>query len=129
MRDRALLVERQCVEDGDFCLKMEQAKNAEVMVYDSEGQKKGSFLLKQLPDNARVSVDSHTASPAFQEDAERKAFNLARLGAIDHADLIMLTHPPHEDTLVQRAKQRAVAQAKLVQEHPELLTKGKGGKK
>jgi hypothetical protein len=94
------------------------------MIYDSEGQKKGSFLLKQLPDDARVSVDSHTASPAFQEDAERKAFNLARLGAIDHADLIMLTHPPHEDTLVARARQRAAAQAKFMQEHPELMKPG-----
>jgi hypothetical protein len=129
MRDRALLVERQCVEDGDFCLKMEQSKNAEIMVYDAEGQKKGAFLIKQLPDDARVTVDSHTASPAFQEDAERKAFQLARLGAIDHADLIMLTHPPHEDTLVARAKQRAAAQAQFMQQHPEMMKQGPGRKK
>jgi hypothetical protein len=125
MRDRALRVERQLVEAGDFFLKIYQNKTAQVFELGEGSQ----FMLKQLPDEARITVDSHTSSPAFQEDAERKAFNLAKAGAIDGEDLIMLTHPPHEDTLVMRAKARRQKQEALVAAHPELLTGAKGRKK
>ena len=123
MRDRSLICERQCTELGEFSLKMLQAKDAEVHLAGVKG--KTEFLLSQLPDDAKVVVDSHTSSPVYQEDAERKAFGLHRAGAIDAEDLIMLTHPPHEDKLRARAKARAEAQQKMIQEHPELLTKGK----
>lgn len=127
IRDRALAVERQCVEVGDFTLALLQAKDAVKHPVDTKGRR---FLLDQLPDDARLSVDSHTASPAFSEDNERKAFALAKAGAIDAESLIMLTHPPHEDTLASRAREKAEAQAKMVQQHPELLMGGKrGGKK
>jgi len=126
MRDRSLLVERQCTEFGDFALKMLQAKDAEV--FDTE--QKTKFVLSQLPDDARVTVDSHTSSPVYKEDSERLAFALHKSGAIDAEDLIMLTHPIHQDRLRSRAKARAEAQAKMVAEHPELaFPKGKGSKK
>jgi hypothetical protein len=125
MRDRALLVERQCVDVGELVFKLLQEKDAHV--YNAE--KKQQFYLKNVKDDYRITVDSHTSSPAFSEDNERKAFTLARYGAIDHADLIMLTHPPHEDTLVLRARQRAEQEAKLMQQHPELMLKGKGKSK
>ena len=121
MRDRALLVERQCAEWGEFNFRMLAAKNAEIF----NAAAKNKFLLSQLPEDAKVVVDSHTSSPVYQEDAEKKAFALQKAGAIDAADLIMLTHPPHEDILRARAKAREEAQQKLIQQHPELLTKGK----
>lgn len=125
MRDRALLVERQVVGVGDFCLKLLMDKKATVFSTD----RKTEFLLSQLPDGYRVAVDSHTSSPAFLEDNQKLAFALARAGAIDAAALIMLTHPPGEDTLVLQARQKAEAQAKLVAQHPELaFGKGKGKK-
>jgi hypothetical protein len=122
MRDRALLVERQCAEWGEFIFRLLQAKDAEI---HRAGGGQNTFLLSQLPDEAKVTVDSHTSSPVYQDDALRLAVILQRAGAIDGADLIMLTHPPHEDILVARAKAREAAQAKLLQQHPELLTKGK----
>jgi hypothetical protein len=121
LRDRSLLCERQVANVGDFCLKLCGVKNAELQKTD----KKQVFLLDQLPEGYRVSVDSHTSSPVFQEDAMNKAFALAKAGAIDGEDLIRLTHPPHEDSLILRSRQKAAAQAKMLQEHPELLTKGK----
>ncbi len=120
MRDRALLVERQCSEWGEFIFRMMQAKDADVM---EEG--KTSFMLNQLPDDVKVVVDSHSSSPVYAEDNMKLAFGLAKSGAIDGADLIMLTHPQHEDILIARAKARQAAQSKMLQEHPELLTKGK----
>lgn len=123
MRDRALAIERQCVEWGDFCFRMLQAKDATV---NKAGQ--NEFLLSQLPEEAKLIVDSHSSSPVYSEDHEKLAFALAKLGAIDGADLIMLTQPPHMDILMSHAKQRELAHAQLVQQHPELLTKGKGKK-
>lgn len=120
MRDRALAVERQCVEWGDFCFRMLQAKDATV---NKSG--KNEFLLSQLPEDAKLIVDSHSSSPVYSEDHERLAFALAKLGAIDGADTIMLTHPPHMDILIAHAKQREIAQAQFAKEHPELLMKGK----
>jgi hypothetical protein len=125
MRDRALLVERQCVDVGDWCLRLMQAKKPEIYISD----KREPFLLSQMNEDFMVSVDSHTSSPAFSEDNERKAFLLARAGAIDHADLLWLTHPPHENILIARARERAQQEAQLLKEHPELLTKGKRGGK
>ena len=119
MRDRALLVERQCEEWGAFNFQMMQAHEAEVFA-DEKG---GHSILAQLPDDAKVIVDSHTSSPIYQEDHEKLAFALAKVGAIDAADLIMLTHPPHQDILIARAKAREAAKAKMLQEHPELLEK------
>jgi hypothetical protein len=122
MRDRALLVERQCAEWGEINFRILQMKDA---LLERANGGKNTFLLSQLPDDAKVTVDSHTSSPVYQDDALRLAVILQRAGAIDGADLIMLTHPPHEDILVARAKAREAAQAQLLQQHPELLTKGK----
>jgi hypothetical protein len=125
MRDRALLVERQSVEFGEYSMKLMQAKEAEIMTTEE----KQEFILAQLPTNYRTTIDSHTSSPAFQEDTRNLAIGLRKLGVIDDESTIMMVHPPHEDTLVLKARAKAKAQAQLVAQHPELLTKPGGGKK
>jgi hypothetical protein len=121
MRDRALLVERQGGAHGDFCFKLLQNKEAEVYI----SKLKEHFILKQMPPDYRIAVDSHSGSPVFQDDIERKAAVLSRAGALSPADLIMLTRPPHQDILIEHAEAREKAQAQLMQQHPELLTKGR----
>lgn len=129
MRDRSLIVEAQCATLGQKCLAMSQAKNARVF----KTAKRNAFVLSQLPDSARVVVDSHTSSPAFQGDYLNLAFALHKAGAIDTPTLIALTHPPREDELIEEAKQREAAQQKmmtaLAQSDPEAakkMMKGKG---
>jgi hypothetical protein len=121
MRDRALLVERQGGAHGDFCFKLLQNKDAEVFV----SKLKEQFLLKQLPGDYRIAVDSHSGSPVFQEDIERKAALLSKGGALSPVDLIMLTRPPHQDILMEHAEAREKAQAQFMAQHPEMMTKGK----
>lgn len=126
LRDRAMLVESQCASDGDLTLKMLQAKDATVRKTAS-GQE---FLLHQLPDDATVMVDSHSSSPAFSGDQVNTMFALKRAGAIDNEDLIEgLPGLPRKDELKIKAKRRAQQEAQFIQQHPELLTKGKGGAK
>ena len=121
-----MLVENQCATDGDMTLKMLQAKVAKLFK-TSSGQE---FMLSQLPDDATVMVDSHSSSPAFSGDQTQIAFNLKRFGAIDNEDLLdMVPGLPKAQELKIKAKKRAEQEAKFLEQHPELLTKGKGGGK
>lgn len=121
IRDRALLVERQAGVYGDFSFKLLQNKNVEVFKAKKTGEE---FILSQAGSDYRMSVDSHSGSPIFADDTERKAFQLHRAGAISAAELILLTRPPQMDALIEGAEKRQAAQEQLVKEHPELLTKG-----
>jgi len=128
MRDRALLVERQCTCAGDLAFKYLQAKDAKVYISKGKGSAVGDqFILAQFPEDYRISVDSHSGSPVFHEDNQQLAFALAKSGAIGPKQLIMLTRPPHMDTLMEEAEIKEEQQAKMIAQHPELLTKG--GKK
>lgn len=122
LRNRALLVEKQCAESANFGFKLLQSKVPEAFQTETGEE----FLLSQLPsDEWHAEVDSHSGSPAFTENNKELAFALFKAGAIDGPDLVLLTRPPYHDMLILRAKERDAAKAKMIQEHPELLTKGK----
>jgi len=87
------------------------------------------FYLKDVDEDSRVSVDSHSSSPVFASDARELVFALAKAGAISQERLIELTHPPMEDELVADAERKKMAEAELIKQHPELLQKGAGGGK
>lgn len=124
IRDRALLVERKFEEFAQKCFQLMAAKKSGAV---AEGT--NQFYLSQLPPGFSVRIDSHTSSPAFADDARELAFALHERGAIDNEDLIMLTNPPHVDSLLRKAKARAAQQAQMAQQHPELLQAARGGKK
>jgi len=130
LRDRALIVEDQCADFGGKCFALSQAKDARVFTLPKKGlfNKVTEFMLSQLPENLQVAVDSHTSSPAFSGDNQQLAFALSARGAIDGEDLIRMVHPPYQDELILKYRDREESRAKFMQEHPELLTKGKGRK-
>jgi hypothetical protein len=123
--DRALILEGQCSSYADTCFDFIQAKDPRIF----KTPKGAQFTFAQLPKDISISIDTHTSSPAFSGDAMNLAFALAARGAIDGESLIKLTHPPYEEDLVLKYRERQAQQAKMLQEHPELLTKGKGGRK
>lgn len=121
LRDRALLVEDSVATDGQLTLKMLQTKVAKVFTTTDNRQ----FILQQLPDDATVTVDSHSSSPAFSGDQMQVAFNLLKLGAIDKADAIeMMPGLPRKAELKIKAQARAKQEADFIEKHPELLKKG-----
>ena len=111
LRDQAFAVEGQLAALGDLGLKMMQAKDARVLSVQKE-----TFMLSQLPDDARVVVDSHTSSPAFSNDYVNLGFALLKAGAIDDEDLIDMTHPPNMDEIKRKARTRKENQQKMLQE-------------
>jgi hypothetical protein len=121
LRERALYIERDAEQSAHITMELLQAKEARVFV----SEKKEQFMLSQLPEDWAVEIDSHSSSPAFSDDARELAFALKTHGAISPEGLIRLTHPPMEDLLIAEARKMAEDRAKLIQQHPELLTKGK----
>lgn len=143
LRNRALIVEHQLEEVGDLHLQLLQRHDATpyrsrvkpdkhgpelLRLVDAPPQADAEFILDQLPDDCAVEVDSHSASPAFADESLQKAIELFKAGAIGPVDLIRLTHPAHEDSLIAAAEERAETEAQMMREHPELLAQ-KGGKK
>lgn len=112
LRDRALLAEKQVAYFGDLCLKMLRTKDASVLKTD-EGME---FSMMDVPEDASVTVDSHTSSPAFSGDNQNLLFALAKAGALGPIELLEGTHPPRQDVLVARHKQSEKAHQKLLEE-------------
>jgi hypothetical protein len=88
------------------------------------GDSKIEFTLHDIPEDFQVTVDSHSASPAFAEDNRQMAIALARAGAVDAEDLIRMLHPPGAELLLSRLRRRQKKQAEAAkEEHTEELIK------
>jgi len=122
LRDRAILVERQLCEIANKAFELLRAKEAKAHWAGSPDK---TFLLSSIPDDYRVSVDSHSSSPIYQEDHKQQAFALLKAGVIDGESAIDMLEIPNKDKLKLKFREREAAKQKLIQEHPEILTKGK----
>lgn len=121
IRDRALIVERQCAELGSLCLDVMATKDP-TLYHPDQG---GGYLLADLPEDRGIMVDSHSSSPAFTEDSKALAFALARSGAVTPKGLLLLTQPPLLDQLLMMLDDKEKAEAEMIKAHPEILSRGK----
>lgn len=126
MRDRALLVERQCADAGDKVFELMAAKEAKAYW----GVDNEEFLLAQIPEDRRITVDSHSSSPIYEEDHAQQAAFLAKIGALDGEDAIeAIWNGGNKDYLKDKLRQREAKKAEMLKQHPELLEKMLTGKK
>ncbi len=130
LRDRSLIVERQYATFGDRYLSYMEAKDGTQYHYDPADPENTSFLLEQIPDDRRVQVDSHSSSPIYENDHLQTTAFALKSDLIDGARAIDMLNLPDKDEAKREWRERAAAKQKLIEEHPELLTKAKsGGKK
>jgi hypothetical protein len=139
LRDRSLLVERQCARAADLTLLLKTAKDGDrywTKADTLEDIRNSSFLLSDLPEDRRVGVDSHSSSPIFADDHQQLTAFGIKAGFLDGEEAIDDLPYPNRERKKQRlrmkqARQQAQMQ-KLQQEDPEafakLLSKG-GGKR
>jgi hypothetical protein len=138
LRDRALLVERQCAISADLTLAVMEAKEEQFYWTDAatiDDIEKTKFLLADLPEDWRVTVDSHSSSPIFSDENAQLIMLAFKMGVVD-AEYVLDNMPfPNKEYAKVAAKERAKQQQDMLQkvstEHPELLPqllKGKGGK-
>ena len=127
LRDRSLLVERQCAAAADATLALFQAKDATATWTHPEDEN-SVFTLDQLPDDRRVSVDSHSSSPIFHDDHTNLIAYGIKAGILGPEDGIEDLPFEHKDIKLSRLKEREKQKAELIQQHPEILTHGRGGR-
>ena len=151
-KDRALALERQIEALGSLKLDMLKAHVPESLTawvskeagglegqfpansWDEQPPVKGQvpveFTFYDLPENSKVTVDSHSSSPAFGEETKHLMFDLLKVGAIGPEELLEHLHPPGADEMIEVLAQKKVQQAEFLAAHPELAEEqGKKGKK
>lgn len=125
LRDRALLVERQCATAADLTLAIKEAKDETFYWTKSDDPIKDveetKFLLAELPDDWQVNVDSHTASPIFSNENQQLIFALRKTGDVDGEYVIDNMPIPHKDVAKARLREKEKKQAEMFKQHPELL--------
>lgn len=142
LRDRSLLVEYQCAAAADLTFELMQAKDesnywlkADDPIKDVDETK---FLLTDLPDDMRVTVDSHSSSPIFTEENTQMIYAAAKLGYVT-GDYVLDNMPfPNKEMAKLQLKEKEKAQAdfmqNLMQTRPDLTetvlkAQLKGGKR
>lgn len=140
LRDRALLVERQCAMAADLTMSIREAKDASFYwtkadepIKDVEETK---FILADLPDDWRVTVDSHSSSPIFSDENQQLIMAGLKLGFLD-GDYALDNMPyPNKEAakakLHEKEKKQAEFMQKMQTEHPEMipaLLKKQGGRR
>lgn len=134
LRDRSLLVERQCAAAADLRLSIMQAKDGSNYWTDGKTEETieaTKFALSDLPDDRRVSVDSHSTSPIFADNHQNLISFGLKAGLVDEETAIENLPFPDKDLLVHRMKQRQQAKTKqledLKKDNPELWAKAISG--
>lgn len=136
LRDRSLLVERQCASAADKTFSLIEAKDGKTYWFDGETPKKAeesSFILGDIPDDRRISVDSHSSSPIFADDHRQLVAEGAKLGVVGpHAIIDLLPFPQkallHAELTEKQAKEAAMLddlKKNFPEAYEKVLAKGK----
>jgi hypothetical protein len=110
---------------ADACLAAMREKDGRFYWLDPEDET-DKFLLADLPDDYRVSVDSHSGSPIYHDDHANLIAWAVKSGILGPEDAIEDLPFPHKDRKLQRLVQRAQQKQQFMEQHPEML-EGKQG--
>jgi hypothetical protein len=119
LRDRALLTERQCAVCADQTLSMMEVKEDRKYWVDPEKTEE-NFMITDLPEDWRITVDSHRSSPIFIDDAQQLIFALAKMNVVDGLYLIDNTSIPDKEAakaaFIEHKKSGQAMQEKLFEQ-------------
>jgi hypothetical protein len=116
LRDRALLVESQCATCSDLTMTLMEAKEDRKYWIDPKDKEGSSFMLTDLPQDWRITVDSHSSSPIFADEATQLLFALRKAGDVDGEFLIDHTAVPDKESAKASLRQRKEAGEKMQKE-------------
>jgi hypothetical protein len=95
----------------------------------SPGLKAVQFYMHDMPGNVRITVDGHSASPAFGDETEQKAILLRKANAMGTPRFIEAINPPDADAVAAEVAtleaEAALAQQK--QQQAEAAQAAQGG--
>jgi hypothetical protein len=142
-KDRALLIERDVEKFGALMLDMARAHVDQKMIAwvpkeaagfedsSTQGEEKllvppakglvpVTFTFADLPDDVSLTVDSHSSSPAFSQDAKELAFSLQRIGAMSPAELVDHVDVTDPDELRANIMRREIGRAEAAAKEQEM---------
>lgn len=137
LRDRSLIVEQQCASAADLTLTLMEAKDPNFYWTDGtniETIEKSKFLISNLPEEWRVSVDSHSGSPIFSDENQQLVFAAHKMGIVDGQYVIDNSNLPNKEAAKTALRAKEAQQAKLMSDlqktDPEAFAKvlAHGGK-
>lgn len=127
LRDRSLLIERQCSEHADLSLAIREAKDPDFFWTHGEtpqAAEQSRFQLADLPPDWRMEVDSHSSSPIFADDNKQEIYAAFKMGIVDGEYVIDNTGLPDKETAkaAYREKQKKASemQQQLLKQFPEV---------
>lgn len=119
LRDRSLLVERCLNQAADLRLALMEAKDPHYYWTDGSDLQtieKTKFLMSDLHDDRRVSVDSHSSSPIFKNAHEQMIAFGVKAGFIDGISAIDLAPDlPMKEILKNRLKAKEQQEQQMIQ--------------
>jgi hypothetical protein len=115
-RDSSLLLESQCAAAADLTMTMMEAKEDRKFWIDPEKMEESSFMLTDLPEDWRVTVDSHSSSPIFADEATQLLFALRKVGDVDGEFIIDHTAVPDKETAKASLRERKKAGQQMQKE-------------
>jgi len=120
LRDRSLLVERQCGIAGDVTLSLCQVKDDSIW-WVREEDESTYFTLNQLPGDRRVVVDSHSSSPIYQDDHVQLVAWAVKANIIDPVSAIEMLPFQNKDLLIERAREMQRQKQEQIEELKQTL--------
>src|SRR5215469_14917326 len=132
LRDRALIVERQCAECADLTAALREQKDESFYWTNAaaptiENIEKTKFLLSDLPPDWRITVDRHSSSPIFSDENTQLVFSAHQRGIVDDEYVIDNTPLPNKEIAkvgnAERKKQQAQMFQQLQARDPALAEK------
>lgn len=113
LRDRSLVIERQCAATADLTASLMEAKENRWFWTKADKQKDiedTKFLFSQLPDDWRITVDSHSSSPIFMDESSQLIFQGAKMQFVDGEYVIEnLPFPAKEGAKASYKRKREAA--------------------
>jgi hypothetical protein len=148
-KDRALLVERDVEGIGGLHLDIAKAhiskkllawvpKDAagpqasapnELIPPPAKGLVAVAFSWPELDEDATLTVDSHSSSPAFVQEAKALTFDLFKIGAMGPEDVVMRSDVSEPEAIIAGIERRAVARQEQAQQAEVVKLASHGGKK
>jgi hypothetical protein len=130
LRDRALIAERNCAVAADLTMEIKEAKDDSTYWTKADtiqDVRQTEFKLTDLPDDWRVTVDSHSSSPIFSDENAQLILAAHAKGLVQTEYVLNnMPFPNREDALAQNREADKNKQAmirQLMQENPEAAEK------
>jgi hypothetical protein len=114
VRDRSLIIERQCASAADLRLSLMEAKDGRNYWTDPKRPIDTQFLLADLPEDRRIVVDGHTTSPIFADDHQTLIAGGVKMGIVDPESAIEQLPFQNKDILLTRLRAKMEKEAALL---------------